>query len=181
MCLSPQYYEMSYGLNIEMHKQVRCDFYPSRRAEVNVFLCPPRRLVCVWVTCCRDDFSSCEVIGTEKGGARFIFESMPGATLPLKYSLRVSSTDWPLIFTVRLVLTEQNGMRFIHQLKITDNGIQRRREKKKTRQLRQENQLSCFLPFICPVMSPTSATNGLNTELLIQISWHNTHMTHVYK
>lgn len=23
LCLSPQYYEMSYGLNIEMHKQVR--------------------------------------------------------------------------------------------------------------------------------------------------------------
>lgn len=38
LCLSPQYYEMSYGLNIEMHKQVRKIIF-SVFFGVCVYLC----------------------------------------------------------------------------------------------------------------------------------------------
>lgn len=82
-------------------------FYASGRTAVSVFLCPPRRLVCVRVTGCRGDFSPFKVIGAEKGGTGFIFESTAGAAFPLKYRLQVSVTEWPLTFMVTLVLTEQ--------------------------------------------------------------------------
>lgn len=92
LCLPPQYYEMSYGLNIEMHKQVRkaistCVHWlqvggGKRVIALNVLFAS--------VSCCVAGFvlpSSCVICAhakwlAQKGGTLFIIKLTPGATFP---------------------------------------------------------------------------------------------------